>query len=983
MGLPYNAAMRSILAAVACFLLLAPAAWAGGGPETTLVVANAEDPTSVRIAGAYARLRDLPPRHVLYLEGVPASPRTDVKTFRERILVPIEAYLAAEGLEDAIDCIAYSTGFPYGVSFDADAKAKSFQVRPPISRTASLTGLTYFHRHVMAEDPAAYLSLTANRYFRRDAPAVPPGAERFDAEDAARVRAYREGLRTKDYETAARALEALLADYPRIANFWYDLACCRARLEQDDAAMAALEKAVEEGFREADHAERDPDLERLRGRDRFGELVAAMREARKNLEPVGALAFTAATAWDQEGNPEADARSPHRYRLAVMLGWTGAHGNTPREVLAALERARGSDATFPDGTVYLMKNKDVRSTTRAPWFEAVKRALTAMGRKAEVLDRSQPGQDGRLPRGRFDAIGIVAGSAGLSWRATDRPLLPGGIGEHLTSFGAHFGTGSQTKCTEFFRHGAAGTSGTVAEPYAIPHKFPSPWMHVHYARGFSLAEAFYLSVWGPYQLLVLGDPLCRPFAQPAGVEILAPQADAPLEGEVAVDVAFDLPPGVTLETKELWVDGRRVHTGPARDLLSWDTRTVCDGAHELRVVGVEAGPVATRSHAARWVAVDNGTGTRVDVETPEPVRWGEALRLRGRAKGVAFVDVVRGTQVLGTAAVKRGRWQVELDPLRLGLGTSRLQVQGRGEKGEARSFPVEVAVLPPEGERPGRTLRGGDTLPGVHVRWTDAKGDTHESVAASLSGIDAKGAASLRLDGSFRVPPAEDAATIRVRGPREVTLRIGEGVVDLRAAGEDADRYAILPLGAGWHDFVLEASGAGLGGLAIELGGVRPRSPLAGGDLAWIPEDWIRADRPSTVILGEDGDPDLKLWDGKRGGDAATVDAAAGLVVKWEDRQKDVLAVALHAATGKDAPALPEAWVVERRTSERGRWRAVEDLEVVVARGVERRGKGAEAAPAYVLLRFDETTARELRIRRPEGENGKVQVAEVEVFVED
>ena len=43
-------------------------------------------------------------------------------------------------------------------------------------------------------------------------------------------------------------------------------------------------------------------------------------------------------------------------------------------------------------------------------------------------------------------------------------------------------------------------------------KFPLPSIQLHYVRGCSLAEAFYQSVSGPYQLLIVGDPLCQPWA---------------------------------------------------------------------------------------------------------------------------------------------------------------------------------------------------------------------------------------------------------------------------------------------------------------------------------------------------------------------------------------------------------------------------------------------------------------------------------------
>ena len=55
-------------------------------------------------------------------------------------------------------------------------------------------------------------------------------------------------------------------------------------------------------------------------------------------------------------------------------------------------------------------------------------------------------------------------------------------------------------------------------------------IHVHYARGCSLAEAFYQSVCGPYQLLIVGDPLCRPWANIPQVSVAAVAPGAILHG---------------------------------------------------------------------------------------------------------------------------------------------------------------------------------------------------------------------------------------------------------------------------------------------------------------------------------------------------------------------------------------------------------------------------------------------------------------------
>ena len=78
----------------------------------------------------------------------------------------------------------------------------------------------------------------------------------------------------------------------------------------------------------------------------------------------------------------------------------------------------------------------------------------------------------------------------------------------------------QTPLTAFLRAGAAGAGGTVTEPLNYPFKFPSAFVHLHRARGLSLIEAVHRSMSCPYQYLVVGDPLSRPW--PAATSTTAP-----------------------------------------------------------------------------------------------------------------------------------------------------------------------------------------------------------------------------------------------------------------------------------------------------------------------------------------------------------------------------------------------------------------------------------------------------------------------------
>jgi hypothetical protein len=60
------------------------------------------------------------------------------------------------------------------------------------------------------------------------------------------------------------------------AVVWYNLACVRAHLGQKSDAMRALASALEHGFNRYELLETDTDLDPLRKRDDFKELMATV-----------------------------------------------------------------------------------------------------------------------------------------------------------------------------------------------------------------------------------------------------------------------------------------------------------------------------------------------------------------------------------------------------------------------------------------------------------------------------------------------------------------------------------------------------------------------------------------------------------------------------------------------------------------------------------------------------------------------------------
>lgn len=307
------------------------------------------------------------------------------------------------------------------------------------------------------------------------------------------------------------------------------------------------------------------------------------------------IAFHAETQWSVGG--KVVEKGGERYLLSTMLAVTSGRGNSVDESIAALRRSAGADGTKPEGTFYFMVNKNVRSTTREPFIPSAVAALTKLGMKAEI-------NEGKIPSEKTDVVGAVIGTASFDWPASKSKMLPGAICEHLTSFGGVMRSGAgQTPCTEFIKHGAAGSSGTVTEPYAIQAKFPLAFLHVHYAGGCSLAEAFYQSVQGPCQLLVVGDPLCQPWASPPDFRVQGVKNKQPITGKI--EITPQPKDADSIKHFELFVDGVRQTTCLPGETLSLMTEELSNGGHELRVVAIGATAIETQSRKIYSVEVKN------------------------------------------------------------------------------------------------------------------------------------------------------------------------------------------------------------------------------------------------------------------------------------------------------------------------------------------------------------------------------------------
>lgn len=422
--------------------------------------------------------------------------------------------------------------------------------------------------------------------------------------------------------------------------------------------------------------------------------------------------FRSSYAWTRQG--QRSAGIGNRYYLSTMLGYTAGRGNTIDEVRNYLYRAASADGIRPRGTIYYMKNADIRSRARDNEFQHAVDQLTSLGVNAQIINGDHRTKRDLIPTNRPDVMGASIGWANFSWADSGSRILPGAICEHFTSYGGVLRTGAgQTPLSEFLRHGAAGASGTVFEPRAIWFKFPHASIHVHYARGCTLAEAFFQSVASPYQLLVVGDPLCRPWAQIPAIVAKGVQPGDRLTGKVTIT------PGsrsLDIAKYQLYLDGRLRDECSPGETFSLDTTSKPDGFHELRIVGIDNSPIENQGRMIIPVHFDNFK--RKLACRPFPAKrflFGERVQLQVEAPNAREVHILHRRKVL--AKMTRDKGTVVIDSKDLGTGTTNLTaiaMQAAGAKHAWFSDPIEVQILPKNSSRGATTVAPfSSSSPGV------------------------------------------------------------------------------------------------------------------------------------------------------------------------------------------------------------------------------------------------------------------------------
>jgi hypothetical protein len=438
-----------------------------------------------------------------------------------------------------------------------------------------------------------------------------------------------------------------------------------------------------------------------------------------------------------------------QWYMAGAVGYAGRYAITPEQVIWGLKRSAAADGTKPAGTVYFVESADsLRTGTRKPYWKSVQDYMTANN-----IPWQQPVQAFvPTPTNRPDVMGAVVGGANITL-PNGSTYLPGSYADNLTSQGGQYVTSAQTKADKFLRAGAAATTGTITEPFAIADRFTQSTFYVYHQEGSTVAESFYKSVARPDFQLLQGDLLSQAYADVPNVTLAGVPASGAVNGTVRLDVAAALANAriaTGVAKLELFVDGQSRGTlSAASGSFNLDTTGLTDGRHEVRIVAYNNSQAESQGYAVADLNVNNLGRSVAAAGGSYQAAWNQQLQIpvTGVAGGGAVSRIEMRSYGRVVGQVNGAAGNLPLDATKLAFGDNVLTpVAVFADGSEVRGAPVTVtrdqnklpgSALTPVGQRiAGIQLDYFSSRAGRTVDLTSFAGTPDYSILASSLTID-------------------------------------------------------------------------------------------------------------------------------------------------------------------------------------------------------------------------------------------------------
>jgi uncharacterized protein (TIGR03790 family) len=322
-----------------------------------------------------------------------------------------------------------------------------------------------------------------------------------------------------------------------------------------------------------------------------------------------------------------------------------------------VDQGVAADGTLPVQPVILAKSSDPLRNIRFHAFD------NAIFNTRLCGDCSVQRTNLDSPWGLTNLLGFETGLAGFT--VSPHAFVPGAMADSLTSFGGIiFGPNGQTSLLAFIDAGATGSYGTVTEPSADSQKFPDPQAYFYQARGFTLAESYYQSLYAPYEGLIVAEPLAAPFQQTGSGAWLGISNNAVLSGTALLSLQFTAADTRhPLQQIDLFLDGKYFQTltnlppQPGNQLNltvkgSPVTYTVGPGSTVVSIANGLAAQATASANSAGSNLIAFAHGDRIELHSLSNTRPAPPTGLRSMsAQGILNANApALVSNVLGTAS---------------------------------------------------------------------------------------------------------------------------------------------------------------------------------------------------------------------------------------------------------------------------------------------------------------------------------------------
>jgi len=515
--------------------------------DELLLIYNANDPDSKKLAYHYAKIRQVPTDRLLGINVKPGREAIAPKTFELQIRQPVRKYLEKNQLQEKVRCLVTFYGLPIRV--DQQKLSPERQKLFDKWHKEFLDALDEFERIIDQLDalglgpiPTPHPRKPSEKDYqpllRKYQLSAPKAQKRILSMDQNKAVQFQPQLveLIKKSEGVAKILQSLQAQNEAVPG------AAQQQLEQVKQILQSTQNRIQQLLSQGlDSPARDEARRIIR---HYYGLVALMDLLNRDIEQIKVDKSQAAVDselsllwwddypkqgwvwnsmnWRLRGDPGRQWQIPKPYwnKPVLMVGRIDA--STPQIAQRMIDDAVAVEHTGINGKVYIDSRGLSKNKKGLVEYDENLNDLAVMLWKNTQLVIRRDNLSKVFGPGQCPQAMLYCGWYSLRQYVDAFDFVPGAVGYHIASFEAISlkKPGEQGWCKRLLEDGVAATLGPVAEPYLQSFPLPTDFFGLLLTGRFTLAECYTYSLpFNSWMMMLLGDPLYRPFQNKAHLEL--------------------------------------------------------------------------------------------------------------------------------------------------------------------------------------------------------------------------------------------------------------------------------------------------------------------------------------------------------------------------------------------------------------------------------------------------------------------------------